>query len=93
MKPTDLYVIVIHMPTKRAFTLDRGYNLLTPLVENAYPAMFGELEPGEKWEGWVPSYEHQRPEWANEIIAFDQESQFTAWWYKAANAVKQEQGA
>ena len=72
------YVIVIHTPTQRAFTLDRSYKILTPLIEKAYPAMFGELEHGEKWEGWLPSYEYQRPPWTHELDS----QEFTAWWYK-----------
>lgn len=77
MKP---YVIIIHTPTKRAFTLDRGYNIVDSLIEKAYPAVFGSVEADSKWIGWVPQFEYQRPEWANEIIKQDRVQEFTAWW-------------
>jgi len=69
------YVLVQHKDTGRAFTLSRGYNLMTHLV-SVRVARWMIHNSVQSHAGWFPSMEHQRPSWANGIP----EEEFVAHW-------------
>ena len=72
-----VYVIVVHIPTGRAFTLKRNYGLIDALVTD-YKAVI--VAAGQRlytsWPGWTPSGNWQRPDWIRDIPA----DEFTAYW-------------
>ena len=63
---SNTYVIVMHLESGRAFTLDRGYGLLDrhlPIDGGLPPS----LEIKQRWNGWKPTAERQIPGWATAI--------------------------
>lgn len=75
MEPDDLYVVVIHVQSGRAFGLSRRYELK---VERLY-APYGYTNNCpllDTWDGWLPTSDEQKPEWAKGLP----ESEFKAFW-------------
>ena len=69
------YVLVQHKDTGRAFTLSRGYNLMTHLV-SVRLASWMVHSSVQKSEGWFPTMSHQSPKWAKG----KNENEFVAYW-------------
>lgn len=70
------YVVVVHTPTGRAYSLDAGYGLLErevapDVVEAAKAAPFSV------WVGWTPGFREQRPAWHDASLA---DRDFCAYW-------------
>lgn len=65
----NVYVVVIHKPTGRAYTLNRGYGLITETVENAQVPDAYESD----WDGWR---EGNAPAWAEALP----DTEFHAYW-------------
>jgi len=72
----DTYIVVVHEPTHRAFTMDRGYELM----DSDLPAIEAPVEGiVSVYFKWLPTMKHQRPAWIEEYP----EAEFTGYWYPA----------
>ena len=69
------YVLVQHKDTGRAFTLSRGYNLMTHLV-SVRVARWMIHNSVQSHTGWFPTNDNQSPSWAKGIS----EEDFVAHW-------------
>ena len=74
MSCTNVYVIVRHNTTGRCFLLDRRYFLIDkPFTCEKVPENYCQKD-----NGWVPSFDWQKPLWAKYIDS----NEFTAYWYE-----------
>ena len=69
------YVLVQHKATGRAFTLSRGYNLMTHLVSVRVASWMVHNSVQED-DGWFPTNDNQSPAWAKG----KNENEFVAYW-------------
>lgn len=69
------YVLVLHLPTRRAYILGGNYSLIT---ENAtYDQIIHAMRYHlQEQEHWLPSSTHQMPAWAHNLP----EEEFVAFW-------------
>lgn len=72
MNLADIYVIVRHKPTCRAFALDRGYKLLGTLEADQLEIIRVLLNENPKrkledWMDWKPTADWQMPDWARDL--------------------------
>jgi hypothetical protein len=69
------YVLVQHKDTGKAFTMSRGYNLMTHIVSLRVAGWMVHTSV-QSSAGWFPTMEHQSPSWAKEF----REEDFVAYW-------------
>lgn len=72
----QLYTVVVHKPTGRAFTLDRSYGLLNADIADYKTILVGTSRIVSAFDGWVPTGDWQRPEW----IEGKPDAEFHAFW-------------
>lgn len=73
----ETYIIVRHKMSGRAFSMARDYSVL----ENDLGIIDEPKDSIEDWDGWLPSYEWQRPDWVNQLGHPDYTTHlFKAWW-------------
>lgn len=70
------YVIVVHRPSGRAFTLDRGYRLLDSQFDDYQRIQVGDKRITNTHNKWLPTGESQRPAWVNPA----EEKDYNAYW-------------
>jgi hypothetical protein len=71
MTATKPYVLVLHRPSGRGFTMTRNYNIIQSLIENVAV----EDRVVDTWDSWMPSF--QRPDWTKDLP----DEEFLAVWY------------
>lgn len=72
---SEIYVVVLHRPTRQAFTLTRQYRLLHECLDHSEVACLIDSTVDD-WEGWKPSFFGQVPAWAKDLPG----DTFTAYW-------------
>lgn len=81
MHPDQMYVIVVHTPTGRAWALTRRYAMMSELLKKPYKDYLSASKTLDQWDGWLPSMRSQVPEWAQPLP----KAEFYAYWIEGPN--------
>lgn len=83
MSPTQMYVIIVHTPTGRAWALSRNYVMMSELLTKPYKDYLSKSKTLDQWDGWLPTSFAQVPEWARSTPA----EEFYAYWIEGPQSL------